>query len=77
LQLSSLSDVQKNELALLIAERGVVVFRNQDFKESKFIDTMRNSYNAELSNAVGPEKQKAFGQYFGRLHVHVSSIVLA
>lgn len=33
LQLSALSDVQKDELALLIAERGVVVFRGQDFKD--------------------------------------------
>jgi sulfonate dioxygenase len=33
LQLSQLSDAQKNELALLIAERGVVVFRDQDFKD--------------------------------------------
>lgn len=33
LQLSQLSDVQKNELALLVAERGVVVFRDQDFKD--------------------------------------------
>lgn len=33
LQLSELNDVQKNELALLIAERGVVVFRDQDFKD--------------------------------------------
>jgi sulfonate dioxygenase len=32
IQLSQLNDAQKNELALLIAERGVVVFRNQDFK---------------------------------------------
>lgn len=54
LQLSRLTDAQKNELALLIAERGVVVFRDQDFKD------------------IGPEKQKEFGQYFGRLHVHVS-----
>lgn len=54
LQLSQLSDAQKNELALLIAERGVVVFRDQDFKD------------------IGPQKQKEFGQYFGRLHVHVS-----
>ncbi|KAF2119510.1 dioxygenase-like protein [Lophiotrema nucula] len=51
-QLSQLDDAQKNELALLIAERGVVVFRDQDFKD------------------IGPEKQKAFGEYFGRLHVH-------
>lgn len=54
LQLSSLSDAQKNELALLLAKRGVVVFRDQDFKD------------------VGPEKQKKFGEYFGKLHVHVS-----
>lgn len=53
LQLSQLTDAQKNELALLIAERGVVVFRDQDFKD------------------VGPEKQREFGEYFGRLHVHV------
>lgn len=54
LQLSELTDVQKDELALLIAERGVVVFRGQDFKD------------------IGIEKQKEFGSYFGRLHVHIS-----
>ena len=53
LQLSQLTDVQKDELALLIAERGVVAFRNQDFKD------------------IGVEKQKEFGSYFGKLHVHV------
>lgn len=53
-QLSGLTDAQKDELALLVAERGVVVFRDQDFKD------------------IGPEKQKQFAQYFGRLHVHVS-----
>ncbi|KAF2967749.1 hypothetical protein GQX73_g5834 [Xylaria multiplex] len=52
LQLSELSDVQKNELALLTAERGVVVFRGQNFKD------------------IGVERQKEFGRYFGRLHVH-------
>lgn len=52
LQLSQLSDAQKNELALLIAERGVVVFRGQDFKD------------------IGIQKQKEFGQYFGKLHIH-------
>ncbi|KAI0879095.1 hypothetical protein GGS24DRAFT_515243 [Hypoxylon argillaceum] len=52
LQLSELSDAQKDELALLIAERGVVVFRGQDFKD------------------IGVERQKEFGRYFGRLHVH-------
>ncbi|KAK2798996.1 hypothetical protein FQN50_008623 [Emmonsiellopsis sp. PD_5] len=52
LQLSQLTDVQKDELALLIAERGVVVFRDQDFKD------------------IGPARQKEFGAYFGKLHVH-------
>ncbi|PKS13155.1 hypothetical protein jhhlp_000497 [Lomentospora prolificans] len=33
LQLSELNDRQKDELALLIAERGVVVFRDQNFKD--------------------------------------------
>ena len=33
LQLSKLSYAQRNELALLIAERGVVIFRGQDFKD--------------------------------------------
>ena len=54
LQLSQLTDPQKDELALLIAERGVVVFRDQDFKD------------------IGADRQKEFGKYFGRLHVHVS-----
>jgi sulfonate dioxygenase len=55
-QLSELSDAQKNELALLVAERGVVVFRGQDFKD------------------IGPQRQKEFAQYFGRLHVHVRTM---
>lgn len=33
LQLSRLNDQQRDELALLIADRGVVVFRDQDFKD--------------------------------------------
>lgn len=33
LQLSQLTNTQKDELALLVAERGVVVFREQDFKD--------------------------------------------
>lgn len=33
LQLSALTAEQRDELALLIAERGVVVFRDQDFKD--------------------------------------------
>jgi len=58
LQLSKLSNQQKDELALLLAERGVVVFRDQDFKD------------------IGAERQKAFGSYFGPLHIHVSTSVL-
>lgn len=37
---------------MLIAERSIVVFRDQDFKDT------------------GPQKQKEFGNYFGRLHIH-------
>ncbi|KAL2214412.1 TauD-domain-containing protein [Sarocladium strictum] len=33
LQISQLDNKQKDELALLVAERGVVVFRDQDFKD--------------------------------------------
>lgn len=33
MQLSSLTDAQKDELALLAAERGVVIFRDQDFAD--------------------------------------------
>ncbi|GME90596.1 unnamed protein product [[Candida] boidinii] len=33
LQLSNLDDKAKDDLALLVAKRGVVVFRNQDFKD--------------------------------------------
>ncbi|OWB73629.1 oxidoreductase activity protein [[Candida] boidinii] len=33
IQLSKLDDKAKDDLALLVAKRGVVVFRNQDFKE--------------------------------------------
>ncbi|ERF71893.1 hypothetical protein EPUS_01808 [Endocarpon pusillum Z07020] len=50
--LSALNDAQKKDLALLLAERGVVVFRGQDFKD------------------IGPEKQKEFASFFGRLHIH-------
>jgi hypothetical protein len=81
IQLSQLSDAQKNELALLIAERGVVVFRNQDFKDSKYFRSLGNRIpNCFIpcldmclqSGPVGAAKQKEFGSYFGRLHVHVS-----
>ncbi|KIH86453.1 taurine dioxygenase [Sporothrix brasiliensis 5110] len=52
LQLSALTLAQLDEVALLAAERGVVVFHEQDFAD------------------IGPERQVAYGQHFGRLHVH-------
>ena len=52
LQLSSLTSEQKDELALLAAERGIVIFRDQDFAD------------------IGPERQRQFGEHFGKLHVH-------
>ncbi len=52
LQLHTLNSAQRDELALLTAERGVVVFRDQDFVD------------------IGPEKQREFGEHFGKLHVH-------
>lgn len=36
IQLSGLSSKQKDDLALLVEQRGVVVFRNQDFKDQSF-----------------------------------------
>ncbi|GMF03952.1 unnamed protein product [Ambrosiozyma monospora] len=38
IQLSQLTDKQKDDLALLVEERGVVVFRGQDFKDLPFYD---------------------------------------
>ncbi|OAP54782.1 taurine dioxygenase [Fonsecaea erecta] len=52
LQLSELTEKQRDELALLAAERGVVIFFDQDFAD------------------IGPDRQREFGAYFGKLHVH-------
>jgi len=52
LQLKDLTDQQKDELGLLIAERSVVFFRDQD---------------------ITPQQQKALGEYFGEVEVHVSN----
>lgn len=38
IQLSKLNDKQKNDLALLVEQRGVIAFRNQDFKHQNFED---------------------------------------
>jgi hypothetical protein len=51
LQLKDLTDQQKDELALLIAERSVVFFRDQD---------------------ISPQQQKALGEYYGEIEIHVS-----
>lgn len=49
-QLKDLSDEQKDELALLIAERSVVFFRDQQ---------------------ITPQEQRALGDYYGEVEVHV------
>ncbi len=51
LQLKDLTDRQKDELGLLIAERSVVFFRDQD---------------------ISPQQQKALGEWYGEIEVHVS-----
>ncbi|KAF2097986.1 alpha-ketoglutarate-dependent taurine dioxygenase [Rhizodiscina lignyota] len=51
LQLKDLTDQQKDELGLLIAERSVVFFRDQD---------------------LSPQQQKALGEHYGEVEVHVS-----
>ena len=53
LQLKDLTDTQKDELGLLIAERSVVFFRDQD---------------------ISPQEQKALGQWYGEIEVHVREI---
>jgi len=50
LQLKDLNDKQKDELALLIGERSVVFFRDQD---------------------ISPQQQKALGEHFGEIEIHV------
>ena len=52
LQLKDLTDQQKDELGLLIAERSVVFFRDQD---------------------ISPQQQKALGEWYGEIEVHVGS----
>jgi hypothetical protein len=51
LQLKDLTNQQRDELALLIAERSVVFFRDQD---------------------ISPQEQKALGEYYGEVEIHVS-----
>lgn len=55
LQLKDLTDQQRDELGLLIAERSVVFFRDQD---------------------LTPQQQKALGEHYGEIEVHVCSPVI-
>ncbi|TID13273.1 hypothetical protein CANINC_004959 [Pichia inconspicua] len=68
IQLSKLTDAQKNDLALLVEQRGVVVFRNQDFKEQSF-DKLKEivSYFGPLdvhSNSGSPLNEPNFHLVF-------------
>ena len=56
LQLKDLTNQQKDELGLLIAERSVVFFRDQD---------------------ISPQQQKALGEWYGEIEIHVSSPLLS
>ena len=55
LQLKDLDNQQKDELGLLIAERSVVFFRDQD---------------------ISPQQQKALGEWYGEIEVHVCRQIL-
>ena len=70
LQLSELDDRQKDELALLIAERGVVVFRGQDFKD---IGPERQK---ELARYFGPLHVHAVGSHV-KDHIEYCTLTLA
>lgn len=54
LQLKDLTPAQRDELALLVAERSVVFLRDQD---------------------ITPQQQKELGEWYGRVEVHVRSIL--
>lgn len=51
--LAKMSDDHKDQLALEVARRGFMIFRDQE----EFLDS-------------GVENYRAFGSYFGRLHIH-------
>ncbi|KAG2206550.1 hypothetical protein INT47_008567 [Mucor saturninus] len=53
LQLSQLSDQQKNDLALLAAERGVVFFRNQDLDPYQAVELGKYFGRPHIHNTVG------------------------
>ncbi|VEU23477.1 DEKNAAC104650 [Brettanomyces naardenensis] len=68
LQLSQLDATQKDDLALLVEQRGVVVFRDQDFKDSSFDDLRKwGKYYGPLhthSVSGAPLGQPEFHIYF-------------
>ncbi|KAI8372942.1 uncharacterized protein BYT42DRAFT_594807 [Radiomyces spectabilis] len=53
LQLSQLTDQQKNDLALLVAERGVVFFRNQDITPHQGVELGRYFGRPHIHNTFG------------------------
>lgn len=62
LQLSKLTDRQKDDLALLVEQRGVVAFRDQDFKNLSFDDLKKwGEYYGPLH--VHPTSGAPLGQY--------------
>ncbi|CAO3635991.1 unnamed protein product [Cunninghamella blakesleeana] len=52
IQLSQLTDQQKNDLALLCAERGVVFFRNQDINPHQLVDLGRHYGPLHIHNSA-------------------------
>ncbi|KAI8141897.1 hypothetical protein BJV82DRAFT_517716 [Fennellomyces sp. T-0311] len=53
IQLSKLTEQQKNDLALLVAERGVVFFRDQDIKVKQSVDLGRHYGPLHIHNVGG------------------------
>lgn len=66
LQLNQLSDQQKDDLALLTSQRGVVIFRNQDLKDQSFDDIL------ELGRYYGPlHVHPTSGAPSGEVNFHI------
>lgn len=72
LQLAKLTDQQKDELALLIAERTVVFFRDQWVSLLLAINSSHSLFVADLSIArdISPREQLELGAYYGVPEVH-------
>ncbi|TYJ51991.1 hypothetical protein B9479_007417 [Cryptococcus floricola] len=69
-QLSQLTKEGLDDLALLAAERGLVVFRNQDFKVSNAPSSYDSLVDIRKLKDIGPDKQLDIVRHFGRLHIH-------